>query len=123
MEIASGKQAGEALIRCGLLMHRDLPIDPEDVIRWLQMPDTFAAICFNDGIPTGYVVGCKRPMERDVSEMFILQAYGDGGPGWVTAGWQYLQQLAAKLGCHRIGVMLPMAKAPSLCRRFGFTPE
>jgi hypothetical protein len=123
MEIYPGKRALPALTRTGLLVGRDLPVDPEDLYRFLQLTDTYAVIGYRDGVPQGYVICCKRFMEHEMPELFILQVAGDGGPGWVTEGWQQLHKFAARIGCHRIGAMFPVDRAPVLCRRFGFRPE
>jgi hypothetical protein len=108
------------LWQSGLLASRDLPIEPNDVLRFLEQPDTYAAICLQDGTPQGYVVCCKRYMENQIPELFILQAVGDGGKAWVTEGWARIHELAARLGCVRIGVMLPFDRCGVLVRRFGF---
>jgi hypothetical protein len=123
MEIFPGKKASHTLMQCGLLTRRDLPVDPEDVLRFLERQDTYACIGFRDGVPQGYAICCKRFMEHQTPELFILQVVGDGGAAWVTEGWKHLHRFAAKVGCHRIGAMFPFGQTEVLCRRFGFRPE
>jgi hypothetical protein len=122
MEIYPGPKALSVLSQSGLLS-RDLPIEPDDVLRFLKLADSYALICYQDGVPEGYVVCCKRMMEQQTTELFILQAVGDGGMRWVTEGWSCVHELAKRLGCVRIGTMLPMLAAPGLCRRFGLVPQ
>lgn len=93
------------------------------MLRFLQLADTYAVICYRDGVPEGYIICCKRMMERQTQELFILQAVGDGGTRWVTEGWACVHELARRLGCVRIGTMLPIDTAPMLCRRFKLVPE
>lgn len=124
MDIVPGRQAGQILVRSGLLCEdQDLPIDPQDVLRFLQHEHAYAVICCRDGIAQGYVVCCKRIMEQQIPELFILQAVGDGGSDWVDEGWRQMHAFAASLGCRRIGTIFPVDRARSLCRRFDLRPE
>jgi hypothetical protein len=123
MAIVPGAAAQTALQQSGLLGQKALPIEAADVLTFLQTPDSFAVICFKDGVAQGYVVGCIRTMEGQVRELFILQATGDGGSEWVSEGWEALHWLAARLGCRRIGTIFPVSMAEPLARRFKFTPQ
>lgn len=124
MEVIQGQQAVPALGLSGFLKSdSDLPVSPEDLFRFLNDPDTYAIIARWDGVPFGYVVCCKRYMEHETPELFVLQIYGLGDRAWVTKGWECLHRFAAKLGCYRIGAVLPYDNAPFLARRFGLEPQ
>ena len=123
MGIYPGQQAARALLTSGQLAGRDLPISAEDVLRFLEVQDSYALIGFENGAPNGYAVVCKRTMEQLIPELFILQVASDGGALWVNEGWKAIHTFARKIGCHRIGTVLPYAEAPALMRRFGFEPQ
>lgn len=122
MAIFQGPQAMTTLQATGLL-NRNLPISPDDLERFLHLDQSYAAIGYRDGAPCGYVVFCRRLMEEQTPELFILQVAGDGGSDWVNVGWEQIHTLAAKLGCRRIGAMLPWHRAKALARRFHLFPQ
>lgn len=112
-----------ALQATGLLTQHILPISPVDIGRFLCLEQSYAAICYRDGEPCGYAVFCKRLMEEQTPELFILQAVGEGGREWVDEAWAQIHELAIKMGCHRIGMILPSAFAAVLARRFHLFPQ
>ena len=123
MAIFPGSEGARVLFQSGLLGLQGLPVSPPDVMRFLQNPDSYVVMGYDGGVPLGYVVCCKRIMEDQVPELFILQVVGDGGALWVNEGWRDLHTFATKLGCTQVGTMLPYDDAPTLMRRFGFTPR
>jgi hypothetical protein len=123
MAVFQGSEGARVLSQSGFLGVQGLPISSADVIRFLQNPDTFVVMGYEDGVMAGYVVCAKRLMEDQTPELFILQVVGDGGALWVNEGWQKFHEFAAKIGARQIGTMLPVDEAATLARRFGLSPR